>query len=69
MTEPTPRALAEEVLREISNTLDEPHADDDADTGELTACALVGIGWALLAIEKAIREQTAAEYERQAVVP
>lgn len=31
--------------------------------------ALLGIGCALLDLTTAIREQTAAEYERQAIVP
>lgn len=31
--------------------------------------ALTGIGYALLDVADAIREQTAAEYERQAIVP
>jgi hypothetical protein len=51
--------MAEELLEAV-----EEHTD-----GEDALAALVGIGYALLDVAAAIREQTAAEYERQAIVP
>jgi len=65
MTNQHPRAAADAMLHAVEEGLG---ATGRVGLGDI-AGALTAVGWALLDVADAVREQTAAEHERQAIVP